>query len=68
MEKILYKIFYLIKPLIPRKIQILIRSFLIKQTAKKYESTWPILESAATKPPDWKGWPDNKEFALNLNP
>ena len=66
MEKFLHKIFYLVKPFVPRKIQILMRSFLIKQTAKRYETYWPILESAAIKPPDWVGWPDNKKFALIL--
>ncbi len=66
MEIILYKIFYFIKPLVPRKIQIKFRSFLIKKTAKKYTSTWPILESAGTKPSNWNGWHDHKKFALIL--
>ncbi len=62
----MYRLFYFLKPSIPRKIQILIRSYLAKKLAKKYESVWPILKSSGKKPAEWKGWPDKKKFALIL--
>ena len=37
-----------------------------KRLIKKYQSVWPILNSSSIKPPSWKGWPDNKKFALIL--
>lgn len=64
MKIVLYKTFYFIKPLVPRRFQIFIRRFVAKRLIKKYQSVWPILESAGIKPPDWNGWPDNKKFAL----
>ncbi len=60
-------IFYLIKPLVPRKFQIYLRRILIKRKQKKFVSIWPILESASYKPKNWKGWPNNKKFALILH-
>lgn len=67
MKTVLYKAFYIIKPLVPRKLQIFLRTIIIRKMVEKYKSIWPIFESAARKKPsDWKGWPDNKQFALIL--
>jgi hypothetical protein len=67
LKTVLFKAFYIIKPLVPRNIQLFLRTIFIKKSAEKYKSVWPILESAARKKPaDWKGWPDNKEFAIIL--
>ena len=62
----LHKIFYILKPIVPRKLQILIRSIIVKRTINKFKHSWPILESAAIKPHDWRGWPEDKKFALIL--
>lgn len=59
-------IFYIIKPFVPRKLQIYLRRILIKRKQKKFVSIWPILESASNKPKHWKGWPNEKKFALIL--
>ena len=66
MKIAIYKTFYFIKPLVPRRIQIFVRRFLIKSLIKKYQSVWPILKSAGVKPSEWNGWPNNKKFALVL--
>ena len=66
MKKVLYKTFYFIKPLIPRIIQIFLRSILIKKSVEKYKSIWPILQTSAKNPDGWIGWPNNKKFALIL--
>ncbi len=62
----MFRLFYFLKPLIPRTIQIFLRSILIKRSVGKYKATWPILESSAIKPSGWIGWPHNKKFALIL--
>ncbi len=60
------QMFYLIKPLIPRRLQISMRRSLIKWQKKKHESIWPILKTAGISPQGWTGWPENKQFALVL--
>ncbi len=62
----LQEIFYVIKPLIPRSIQIAIRRQLCKRKRSLYANVWPIDEQASTPPVWWPGWPDNKKFALVL--
>ena len=62
----LNNIFYTIKPLIPRRLQIFLRRQFITFKRKKYSYIWPIDPNSATTPSDWEGWPDNKKFALVL--
>jgi predicted glycosyltransferase len=59
-------VYYQIKPLIPRKLQIFLRRRIafIKQRTKK--AIWPIDPAAAKKPEGWRGWPGQKKFALIL--
>lgn len=53
--------------MVPRNFQLFLRTILIKKSVEKYKAVWPVLESAASKKPaDWKGWPENKQFALIL--
>lgn len=59
-------VFYQIKPLIPRWLQLEIRRTAIKLKRKKVVDIWPILKPAAEKPEPWYGWPDQKQFALIL--
>jgi len=59
--------FYTIKPLVPRRLQIFLRSQLVSYKRKKYSFIWPIDPNAGTPPKGWKGWPDNKKFALVLS-
>ncbi len=60
------KIYYIIKPLIPRSLQIFLRRILISIKLKKFNDVWPILESAGKKPEGFSGWKDNKKFAFVL--
>jgi glycosyltransferase involved in cell wall biosynthesis/peptidoglycan/xylan/chitin deacetylase (PgdA/CDA1 family) len=56
--------FTFLKPLIPRILQIKFRRALAKRAYLSARETWPI-DPKSSKPPDgWKGWPDNKKFAL----
>ncbi|NIQ13795.1 MAG: hypothetical protein GTO02_05135 [Candidatus Dadabacteria bacterium] len=60
------RLFYNIKPFIPRWLQIIFRRFLIKSQIPRYREVWPILEGSAEKPEGFPGWPNNKHFALVL--
>jgi len=62
----LKKIFYLFKPIIPRRVQLFLRRFLVKKQLKKYKDVWPVLPGSQTKFENWAGWPDGKNFALLL--
>ena len=59
-------IFYSVKPLLPRPVQLFLRRAIARQKRAQYADVWPILQSASVKPEAWKGWPDNKQFALVL--
>lgn len=59
-------IYYLLKPLIPRTVQIKFRRKIISMQRGKYKDIWPIDERAANPPKGWQGWPDRKRFALVL--
>ena len=58
------KVYYNIKPFIPRTLQLTIRRVIALYKRKKYADVWPIDPASAEKPENWKGWPDNKKFAL----
>src|SRR5208283_2025297 len=59
-------VYYCIRPLVPRKLQIFLRRLMIARKREKYKGIWPIDERAKKSPEAWKGWPDNKKFALVL--
>ncbi len=62
----LNKIFYILKPFIPRKIQLCLRRKLIQSKFPKYKDIWPILKGSEKKPDYFTGWPEEKEFAFIL--
>ncbi|GIU70313.1 MAG: hypothetical protein KatS3mg002_1549 [Candidatus Woesearchaeota archaeon] len=62
----LKKIFYIIKPLIPRKLQLQLRRKLIFSKLPSYKDIWPILKGSEKKPEYFSGWPERKQFALVL--
>lgn len=58
--------FAVLKPVIPRRVQILLRRTLVHSSLSAHKNIWPI-DPASAKPPDgWRGWPDDKKFALVL--
>lgn len=59
-------IFYYLKPLIPRSIQIGLRRWLIRNKLPKVNAYWPIDEKAGRPPNGWKGWPEGRKFAFVL--
>jgi hypothetical protein len=61
-----HRIFYLIKPLLPRSLQITIRRRIVLRKRELCKDVWPIDEKAGKVPEGWTGWPENKRFALVL--
>jgi peptidoglycan/xylan/chitin deacetylase (PgdA/CDA1 family) len=59
-------VLYVIKPLIPRRLQIGIRRQMAVRKRRVYKDIWPINSSAARAPKNWTGWPGQKKFALIL--
>jgi len=62
----LNSLYYKLKPIIPRWLQIEIRRQIVLRKRVKYAHVWPIDEKAAKPPEGWTGWPDGKKFALVL--
>lgn len=60
-------IFYTCKPIIPRRVQILLRRIIVQYRAKRFQHIWPIDPQAGKLPPQWPGWPNGRKFALVLS-
>jgi hypothetical protein len=65
-EMLLNDIYYLLKPLIPRRVQIALRRTIVHRKRTLYSEVWPIDEKAAKLPDHWPGWPYQKQFAVVL--
>ncbi len=66
MNSYLNKLYYNLKPLIPRRLQISIRRRLVLRKCSLCTNIWPINEKASKLPEGWSGWPEQKRFALVL--
>jgi predicted glycosyltransferase len=62
----LASLFYQVKPLLPRPLQIFLRRKIALYKRRTHKSSWPISPNSAKKPEGWKGWPGGKKFALIL--
>lgn len=60
------KLYYLVKPVIPRSLQIATRQYFVALKLRRNRELWPINPAAAKKPEGWPGWPEGKKFALVL--
>jgi len=60
------KIYYHLRPLLQRNVQIALRREVIRRKRSDYADIWPIDEKAGAPPANWAGWPDQKRFALVL--
>ncbi len=59
-------LYYILKPIISRHIQLYVRRKAIKLKSGRYANVWPIDENSAKIPAGWYGWPEGKSFALVL--
>jgi glycosyltransferase involved in cell wall biosynthesis len=60
------RVYYSLKPLLPRRIRVGIRRWWAARKRKHVGSVWPIMPGSERRPSDWKGWPDGRKFALVL--
>lgn len=60
-------LYYAVKPLVPRRLQIMIRRSIAAHKRRSAKPVWPIDHRAGNAPPGWPGWPEQKRFALVLN-
>lgn len=60
------RIYYAIKPLLPRRLQLALRRVRTRRMLPSYAHVWPIYEKAGKPPAGWSGWPEQKKFALVL--
>ncbi len=58
--------YYLLRPLIPRSVQVALRRALIRRKRGRVADVWPIDPNSRIPPPGWNGWPGGKQFALVL--
>src|SRR3569833_2632194 len=60
------RVYYRIKPAIPRSIRLSIRRWLALRKRSQGQGIWPIAPGSQQPPPNWPGWPGGKKFALVL--
>ena len=61
-----HRIYYRLKPFVPRSIRLGIRRWFATRKRKEVRDVWPIVPASERRPADWLGWPDGKQFALVL--
>src|SRR5437870_9112974 len=61
-----HKIYYGLKPFVPRFIRLGIRRWFAIRKREKVKDIWPIMPASGRVPDNWLGWPDDKQFALVL--
>ena len=61
------RLFYTLKPMIPRRLQLFMRRRIAQHQRKKYIHNWPIDFDSAKPPQGWPGWPDGRQFGLVLS-
>jgi peptidoglycan/xylan/chitin deacetylase (PgdA/CDA1 family) len=61
-----FDIYYFIKPFLPRRLQVEVRSRIVLAKRPDYKKIWPIDENAGKPPQGWSGWPEGKKFAFVL--
>ncbi len=63
---ILRDLYYHIRPIIPRPLQVALRKKLLMRQRETCSNVWPIDRNAGVAPAGFKGWPDGKKFAVVL--
>jgi len=60
------EIFYVLKPVVPRRLQLFLRKQLVLQKRGCCADIWPVDTRINGLPEHWRGWPEEKQFALIL--
>jgi glycosyltransferase involved in cell wall biosynthesis len=64
---LLERLYYLMKPVIPWHVRLGMRRQRAERMRVKFNASWPIDPKAGVTPPNWPGWPGDKNFALVLS-
>ena len=59
-------LYYVLKPLIPKRVQLGMRRRLVRYQSGRAAARWPIDSRTSDPPAGWTGWPEGKQFALVL--
>ena len=62
----LLMLYYELKPIIPRSLQVGLRRWIARRKIARCAASWPVCESGGKRPEVAFRWPDNKRFALVL--
>jgi len=62
----LLNIYYLIKPMMPRRLQLSLRKQIVSRKLAVNKEVWPINQKIGGTPAGWPGWPEGKHFAFVL--
>ena len=65
-ETFLKKVYFILKPILSKKLRIYLRRMHVFWKKSAYADIWPIESKAKEAPKGWTGWPDGKQFALVL--
>lgn len=60
------KTYYLLKPFLSRRMQLLLRRGVAMVKRQRSEHFWPIDVNSSHAPKAWTGWPEDKQFAVVL--
>ena len=60
------RIYYRIKPLVPVALRLAIRRLISQRQLPLIQNVWPIAPGSERPPENWRGWPQEKKFALVL--
>ena len=60
------RIYYGLKPFVPKSIRTAIRRKLAMRLRKNVGGVWPIMPGSECPPENWPGWPEGKKFAFIL--
>src|SRR4030043_1530695 len=60
------RIYYTLRPYIPRRLRVALRRIHISARLKSNNVGWPINPQTARRPKGWSGWPEKKRFAFIL--
>jgi peptidoglycan/xylan/chitin deacetylase (PgdA/CDA1 family) len=65
-EETIARVYYHIKPLMSRRLQIQVRSLVARHKRRQHCAVWPIDPCAGNPPPGFSGWPNGKRFCVVL--
>ena len=61
-----YRLYYFLRPFIPRGIQIFLRQQIVNIKKTKISDVWPIDDNIGNPSVEWYGWPQSMKFAVIL--